>query len=104
MTDTPVNEQWHLDKRIPIALIATILIGYTGGVVWVSSISSEVMRQGRDLERVEDEVDKRTLQNTDASNRIIRIEEKLANQNEILQEIKSAVSGLRATPKELQLR
>lgn len=108
-------EQWHLDKRIPIALIVTILIGYSGGVLWVSNISHAVDSQAkeinrieieaeRNISRIEAEVDQRAIQSTDAANRIIRIEEKLVNQSEILQDIKNAVSGLRATPKELQLR
>lgn len=93
-----MDEQWHLDKRIPIALIVTIMSGYAGGIWWLADLSNEVEIQGRNIERIEGEVEKRTIANTDANNRIIRIEEKVANQTEILQEIKRAVSSLRAVP------
>jgi H+/gluconate symporter-like permease len=100
----PDTSSWHLDKRIPVALIITIMTGYTGGVIWVSNLSNRIDLQDQTLSRIENEVEKRSTAASDASNRIIRIEEKLANQTEILQEIKQAVSGLRATPQELQSR
>jgi Tfp pilus assembly protein PilO len=33
---------WHLDKRVPIALVVTILIQTGGAVWWLSSINSRV--------------------------------------------------------------
>lgn len=33
MTKPDVDREWHLDKKVPIALIATLLL-QTGGLVW----------------------------------------------------------------------
>lgn len=98
------KEQWHLDKRVPVALIVTILTGYAGGIWWVSDLSHKVDNNTKDIVKMENAISERAAQNTDASNRIIRIEEKLANQTDILREIKEAVSGLRATKQELDAR
>ena len=42
MSDATQKEQWHLDKRIPIALILTLLI--YGGIAlwWASGIEQRV--------------------------------------------------------------
>lgn len=37
---TPVDRRWHLDKRVPIALIFAMLI-QTGGIVWWGATTSE---------------------------------------------------------------
>jgi hypothetical protein len=36
------DEQWHLDKRVPLALILTIVIQTAGLVWWASSLSERV--------------------------------------------------------------
>lgn len=57
------DKQWHLDKRVPIALIVTIAI-QTGGIIWWSASLNErvnylersaavTMPQGDRLTRVE---------------------------------------------------
>ena len=38
----PASESWHLDKRIPVALILALLAQFGGGVWWISSIESRV--------------------------------------------------------------
>lgn len=41
MTDVPADRQpWHLDKRVPLALIGAILI-QTGGAFWFASSLNE---------------------------------------------------------------
>lgn len=79
MTEDPASGEWHVDKRIPAALIITLGIAFVAQTfavgVWVSQLSqrlSSVERtidQGRDtaarlvkveiiLERLERKVDK----------------------------------------------
>ena len=36
------DEQWHLDKRIPVALIMSIMMGYAGGIWFMSSLDNRV--------------------------------------------------------------
>jgi len=36
------DSHWHLDKRVPVALILTIIIQTVGAVWWAASLSSRV--------------------------------------------------------------
>lgn len=56
------ESDWHLDKRIPIALIITILLQTGGAIWWASSTSTR-------LQAVE-----RTLQSDGATARLARLE------------------------------
>lgn len=40
MMDT--NESWHLDKRVPVALIFTLLAQFAGGVWFLSAAFSDI--------------------------------------------------------------
>ena len=46
MIDDPASGGWHVDKRIPAALIVTILLGIfaqtIAGVWWAATIQAEV--------------------------------------------------------------
>ncbi len=41
------GEAWHLDKRVPIALIISLAVQTAGMVWWAASISSRVDEQSR---------------------------------------------------------
>ena len=49
MSDEPANH-WHLDKRVPIALIFVILLQTVTLGVWVGSVQERVGRNERDIE------------------------------------------------------
>lgn len=52
----PQQQAWHLDKRVPIALIFALL-AQTGGIVWwASGLSSRVDVNSRDIARQSGEV------------------------------------------------
>jgi len=54
MTDQQQNDEgWHLDKRVPIALIIALCVQTGGGIWWASGINTQVIRHDRDLIRVE---------------------------------------------------
>jgi hypothetical protein len=42
MRDYDDNTHWHLDKRVPLALIVTIVVQTAGLVWWASSLSERV--------------------------------------------------------------
>lgn len=54
---TTDNEPWHLDRRVPVALILTILAQTAGIIWWASGISADVetmkVRQDRHEVRIE---------------------------------------------------
>lgn len=51
-TDKP-HEPWHLDKRVPIALILAILAQTFAAVWWAASVNSQVMGQQMQIDRQE---------------------------------------------------
>lgn len=61
--DTQAENHWHLDKRVPIALIVTILMQTAGMGVWVGSIQARVEANERAI-----------MDNADTAERLARIE------------------------------
>lgn len=47
-----MREQWHLDRKVPIALIITLLCQAALGIVWASRISVEVSHLTTEINRV----------------------------------------------------
>ncbi len=51
MSNPPDDRHWHLDKRVPVALILTILAQTIGAVWWAASLSARVDVLERDWAR-----------------------------------------------------
>jgi hypothetical protein len=92
MSTDPATEQWHLDRRIPLALIVTMMIQFGGGIWWLSQIQFRVEQQGQAIEALESSVRASSTNSNTLDNRITRIEEKLSGQTEILKEIRSLLN------------
>lgn len=66
MTDERRDNSWHLDKRVPIALIFTMLVQFAAGIWWVADINGRVNYIERERDR-----------NSNLSGEIIQIKEQL---------------------------
>lgn len=42
MSEVNISNDWHLDKRVPIALILTLLAQSAGAIWWASSVNSRI--------------------------------------------------------------
>ncbi len=73
MSIPDVNRHWHLDRRVPVALITTIIMQTIGIVWWAASISSRVDVLEHGLQEARHN-----------QSRIIRLE---ANQNAVYQRL-----------------
>lgn len=83
---------WHLDKRIPVALIVTLL-AYGGiGLWWASGIESRVEGQGARIDRLENAALEAIRGQALMNERLARIEERSNAQVEILQRIERSLS------------
>lgn len=51
MADSQSREPWHLDRRVPIALILTVLVHIAAGAWFWATLQSRVDVLTRDLER-----------------------------------------------------
>lgn len=80
------DDSWHLDKRVPIALIATIIV-QTGTIIWWAATTSAR------VEHLEKKVEAAAPQ----AERLIRVEEKLSGVQLSLGEIKALLAP-RARP------
>jgi hypothetical protein len=55
MPETYAERHWTLDKRVPLALILTVIVQTAGVVWWASSIANTVSSQGARLVAVENQ-------------------------------------------------
>jgi hypothetical protein len=74
----PASRHWHLDKRIPVAIIITLAI-QTGGAIWFASgISHRV-----------DSLERQQISSASQGDRIIRLETRMESIAEHLIEIRN---------------
>ena len=85
----PQTESWHVDRRVPLALIWTIAAQTAALIIAGTMLWGQVQSQGRDLNRLESQVradvsrlDSQAQRMTDAANsqaiQLGRIEENLS--------------------------
>jgi hypothetical protein len=85
MTPEDSDRNWHLDKRVPIALIVTIALQTGSFIWWAASVSERV----NTLER-------RAEQTAPQADRLTRVEVKIESIQEGITEIKRLIR--RETP------
>ena len=82
------DNAWHLDKKVPIALIVTVLMQGAGTVWWASGMSHDADDHRRRIERLEKSDDAQTEILRVIREQYARIDERLA----ILLQQKSAAN------------
>lgn len=99
MPDTPpASEPWHLDRRIPIALILAIIGQTAGAVWWASTISGTVADHARRVGLLETGKAEDARADRDSADRLARIEERQRASQESLIEIKQQLNQLLQRP------
>lgn len=83
MTSSESDRAWHLDKRIPVAIIITLLAQFGGAIWFFSQLDGRVYRLEQSGASRQDERD-----------RIIRLEAGLAGIKEYLQRIDQKIDRL----------
>ena len=51
------DPHWSIDRRIPLALIVTLLVQFSGFIWWFSSVESRLTMKEQRLARVEQRLD-----------------------------------------------
>lgn len=87
----PAGGSFHIDKRVPVALIVTMVVQTAGIVWWAATISATQAQSAIEAKRIEIRVDRIEADRDDMKTRVIRIEEKLVGQGETLNRILRAV-------------
>ena len=84
MPDMEVDKSWHLDKRVPIALLGAIMLQTCAAIWWAASISARVDTLERDRTAM-------SLAVGPQAERLIRVETKVDSMHEDVNEIKRAI-------------
>lgn len=74
MSNDPAGQGWHLDKRVPLALIVTIVLQTAGAFWWAATITTRVAA-----------LEKAQQSRVDDHDRITRLE---ANQTHMLEALR----------------
>jgi hypothetical protein len=69
------EESWHLDRRVPVALIIALLAQGCIGIWWVSGLNTQVQDHERRIEKVEININKELELLRTVSERLARIEQ-----------------------------
>lgn len=88
---------WHLDKKVPLGLIATILLQTATFAWWASSQSSSLQDHERRLLMQERTAELRAARDLTQEGRLARIEEGIRSLLETAQRLERRVDG-RAQP------
>lgn len=83
----PTATDWHLDKRVPITLIATLALQTAGIVWWASSLSARVDQAHEAIGTLRASEAARAVEDRRISEALARLDERLRAQTEILQRL-----------------
>lgn len=89
----PAGGNFHVDKRIPVALIVAMLAQTAGVVWWAATLQAAQAQAQREDQRAELRLDRVEAAGDDVKTRVIRIEEKLEGQDDVLQQILRSVEN-----------
>ena len=79
------DEQWHLDKKVPLAMIIAIAIQTAGAVWFMAKMDSRI----QSLEDSEKRAEVRFGVINSDRDRLVRVEEQVKGQTEILRRIET---------------
>ncbi len=89
------TEAWHLDKKVPVAIIIALAIQFVGAIWWAAKMDARDNEQERRISSIEVWQDGTQSQLQKLNESLARMDERLGLQIELLKEIKSNMRGLR---------
>lgn len=95
MTDQ--KEPWHLDRRVPIATLAVLVVQFALGVAWITTLSNRVETNTTDIAEAQADAGVREA-------RIRALEIAQASQSSDLRSIQIGISRIEAQLERLQPR
>lgn len=88
------SEPWHLDKRVPLALIVTLCLQTAGMVWWAATLSATVGTHDRRIASLEAADARHAAEAARVAEALARLDERLALQTEILREIRARIASV----------
>jgi hypothetical protein len=89
----PAATSWHFDKRIPLALIGTIILQTGAAIWWASMVNSYIDDDRRGSVTISERISAVERDNSANGNRMTRVEVLLETQGDLLKEIRDTVKG-----------
>jgi hypothetical protein len=89
------DESWHLDKKVPVAIIVVLVGQFLLGLWFIAKLDSKVEEQAARLAKTEAQVSVIDREAREFGNRIVRIEEKTSSMLTILQRLERVLDGRR---------
>lgn len=85
------SEPWHLDKKVPIALILALVVQTAGMVWWAASLSRTVHEHERRITLNEQADVSALLEQRRVAEGLARLDERTAAQTQILRRIEDTI-------------
>ena len=98
MAPTP-NDHWTLDRKVPVAIIATLIVQLVGFAWYAAKLDSRVEEQALRLARTEAQILTIDRDARDFGTRIVRIEEKSSAMLTLLQQIEQRLERALTPPR-----
>jgi low affinity Fe/Cu permease len=89
------DESWHLDKKVPVAIIVVLIGQFLLGLWFIAKLDSKVEEQASRLAKTEAQIMTIDREAREFGNRIVRIEEKSSAMLTILQRLERVLDGRR---------
>jgi hypothetical protein len=86
-TDSATRERWHLDKRVPIALMLGLFMQGAGAIWWAAQFEARFESSVRRIERLESQRISDDAQTHLLAQRLARIEALSETQTRLLERI-----------------
>lgn len=85
------KEAWHLDKKVPVAIIIALFLQFVGAIWWAAKMDARDNDQERRLTSVEIRQDGTQAQLQKLNENVARMDERIGLQVELLKEIKTSI-------------
>lgn len=89
------REQWHLDKRVPIALVLAIMVQTGGAIWWAASMQGRVTATEQSLSRLDARTNVTRVSQQTQAVQLGRIEEQIDGLRDDMGRVLNAVEGWR---------
>lgn len=88
-----IGEGWHLDRRVPVSIIAVLVVQLIGGLWFMFQLRSDIDTNSRDIVRIERSVDVITASSQLQAVQLGRIEEQLSGVRTDLQRLLAEIKN-----------
>jgi hypothetical protein len=94
------REPWHLDKKVPLALIMTMFLQTIGIIWWAASLSTRVDHQERQIVGLVQAEQQTKLEARRIGEWLSRVDERIAAQTEMLRRLEQTLAATRLNPQQ----